>query len=99
MQLEIKGFIEFCRFLANYPKAIEKSKELQSLLEFCYQSLNNCNCKGKEAEFNQITEQEFSKRLEKLSPETAGILSLELKENIYSSVTVSSLYNISIKIK
>ena len=44
MELEIKGFIEFCRFLANYPEDIAKNEELVAVLDFCFTSLSTCNC-------------------------------------------------------
>lgn len=94
MELEIKGFIEFCKFLANYPEDIAKNEELVKILDFCFTSISNCDCSDASKNNSKQIEEKFFTTFNELSKET--ILSLGNifdKENKYSSIAVSFATN------
>ena len=47
MELEIKGFIEFCRAISFNPTEVAKSKQLVEALSFCLSGFSNCDCSNK----------------------------------------------------
>lgn len=47
MELEIKGFIEFCKAISFHPTEVAKSEQLVEALSFCLNGLSNCNCSNK----------------------------------------------------
>ena len=72
MELEIKGFIEFCRFLSENPDKIISTPKLFSVLEFCHQSISSCSCAGKapDAKF----EEKYYEQINSLDKETLSSL-------------------------
>lgn len=101
MELEIKGFIEFCKFLANYPEDIAKNEELVKLLDFCFTSLSTCNCSDSSKKTSTEGENKFFSTFNDLSKETQHLLGQIFdKENKYISINISFPINdIVIKIK
>ena len=101
MELEIKGFIEFCRFLANYPEDIAKNEELVMLLDFCFTSLSTCNCSKDSKKTSPESEHKFFSTFSSLSKSTQEVLGKIFdKENKYTSINISFPINdIVIKIK
>ena len=101
MELEIKGFIEFCRFLANYPEDIAKNEELVAVLDFCFTSLSTCNCAKDNKKISPEAEQNFFSTFNRISKTTQELLGQIFdKENKYTSISISFPINdIVIKIK
>jgi hypothetical protein len=89
MEIEISGFIEFCKFLALNPKEISQDKHLQELLDFCFSSIFNCKCDG--TTHDKSIEIEFSQKLKALSEDQIKKLAqLFDKNGIYSHIHLSS---------
>jgi len=101
MELEIKGFIEFCKFLANYPEDIAKNEELVKLLDFCFSSLSTCDCSDTSKNNSKELESHFFSTLGSMSKDM-HILIGEIfdKENRYTNIHISFVNNDTvIKIK
>ena len=47
MELEIKGFIEFCKAISFHPTEVGKSEQLVKALSFCLNGVSNCDCSNK----------------------------------------------------
>ena len=91
MELEIKGFIEFCRFLAQRPEVIINNPCLFDTLDFCHRSIASCNCSNKLPDAK--TEEEYFTRISNLTEEE--IMSLDL-DSIFLTFPINEL---KIKIK
>lgn len=90
MDLEIKGFIEFCRALSNHPEAIIKNTELPEVLDFCFNAFSNCKCSSTDVSSSAMYEDLYFKQINKLSAETLRELGKILDEkNTYSSIVLS----------
>jgi hypothetical protein len=101
MELEIKGFIEFCKFLANYPEDIAKNEELVKLLDFCFNSISTCNCSDPNKNNSKEIESSFFSTLDSMSKETHFLIgNIFDKENKYTNIYISFVNNDTIiKIK
>ncbi len=90
MELEVKGFIQFCRFLSQHPDRIANNKELEPLLDFCFDAVMNCDCHTGKLEKTNIYETRFEEKFKSLSAvalsEMAHILD---SRNNFSEVFVS----------
>lgn len=88
MQIEIKGFIEFCKAISSNPIEVAKSKDLVDCLSFCIDGLNNCKCSNK-IESNSY-EQKYLEIVESFSEDTLEILKTVLDPNsIYKNICIS----------
>jgi hypothetical protein len=93
MDLEIKGFIEFCRSLSNHPEAIMRNEELVETLDFCFNAFSQCKCSS-ESSSSALYEDLYFKQINKLSKETLQELGQILdKQNTYSSIVLSFANN------
>lgn len=101
MELEIKGFIEFCKFLANYPEDIMNNERLVSLLDFCFSSVPKCNCANEINRDRKETEIKFFAHINALPKDITDLLAQIFdKENKYSAISISFPINDTIiKIK
>lgn len=101
MELEIKGFIEFCKFLANYPEDIIKNERLVALLDFCFSSIPKCNCANEVNRDRKEMELKFFAHINALQKETLdSIAQIFDKDNKYSAISISFPVNDTIiKIK
>lgn len=101
MELEIKGFIEFCKFLANYPEDIINNENLVNILDFCFSSVPKCNCANQVNTDRKEAELKFFIHINALQKETLDLIAgIFDKENKYSAITISFPINdITIKIK
>lgn len=99
MELEIKGFIEFCRFLANKPDKIIENPDLYSVLDFCYKSVASCNCSNKDPD--QKTEKEYYDRISKLEDPMLKVLGsiFDVRGDLDSIYLSFPINDIKIKIK
>ena len=89
MEIEISGFIQFCKFLAQNPKEISQDKYLQELLDFCFSSIFNCKCDG--TTYDKSIEIEFSRKIENLKEDQIKKIALLFdKNNIYKHIFLSS---------
>jgi len=88
MELEMKGVVEMCKFLALNPYFIREVDEIQNLFDFCFASLSKCNC-TKKMEMQQV-ESQYASRMLALSKATLDVLAKQLDpQNQYSSITIS----------
>lgn len=88
MELEIKGYIEMCRFLSTNPTIISQNKELQGILDFCFYSLSGCKCSQKQKA--KQTENAYMEKMLQLGDEAkAFLLGIINPKNEYSSITLS----------
>lgn len=88
LQLEIKGFIEFCKNIASNPIEVSKSKELVDCLSFCVDALTNCNCSNKKESAHY--EQKYLEISESFSEDALKSLSIILDPNsTYSNICIS----------
>lgn len=101
MELEIKGFIEFCKFLANYPEDIAKNEQLVELLEFCFSSMSTCNCSNTSNNNSKEFEGKYFSTFDSMPKETHFLIgNIFDKENKYTSINISFVTNDTIiKIK
>jgi len=101
MELEIKGFIEFCKFLANYPEDIAKNEELVKLLDFCFNSISTCNCSDPNKNNSKEIESSFFSTLNSMPKETHVLIgNIFDNENKYINIYISFVNNDTIiKIK
>ena len=101
MELEIKGFIEFCKFLANYPEEISKNEELVKLLDFCFSSMSTCNCSNTSNNNSKEFEDKYFSTLNSMPKEIHFLIgNIFDKENKYASIHISFVTNDTIiKIK
>ncbi len=90
MELEIKGFIQFCKFLSKHPDLIINTADLPNLLIFCFDSVKNCDCSSKTASKRVEFEASFFKEMQKISPETLKKLGEAFDlEKTYEIINVS----------
>jgi hypothetical protein len=99
MELEIKGFIEFCRAISSNPTEVAKSKQLVDALSFCLNSVSNCNCSNKPSAEN--FEKKYLEMANEFSNDSLNVLSVILDPNsTYSNIYISFPYSENkIKIK
>ena len=94
LELEVKGFIQLCVFLAKHPDKIIENQELAPLLDFCYNSMSNCDCKSGEKKNIEIYERQFEVEMQKLSQKTLDVLGFILDEtNQFSNIHISFLFS------
>lgn len=90
MELEIKGFLQFCRFLSKHPKRIVDNQDLASLLDFCFDAVMKCDCSTGKAEKMQHYEQLFEEKFKAFYPKVSADLGFILDErNNFSDVFIS----------
>jgi hypothetical protein len=88
MELELKGFIEFCRAISSNPTEVAKSKQLVDSLSFCLNGLSNCDCSNKPSSEN--FEQKYLEIANGFSNDSLNILASILDLNsAYSSIYIS----------
>ena len=88
MELEIKGFIEFCKAIASNPKEVSNSKDLVDCLSFCLDGLTNCNCSNKKEATSY--EQKYLEIAESFSEDSLRTLGAILDpSSIYSDIYIS----------
>jgi hypothetical protein len=91
MELEVKGFIEFCRFLSQHPDKIISNEELAKMLDFCLNSLSSCNCQSQDNEKKKISEGAFIEKIKMLSQKSLDDLALIIdNSNQFSIIYISS---------
>ena len=99
MELEIKGFIEFCRFLSQNPDKIINNPQLFKALEFCHQSISSCSCAGK-APSSQF-EEKYYEQIKSL--DEATLLSIgeifDVRKDLSEVYLTFPINDIKIKIK
>lgn len=88
MELEIRGYIEMCRFLAANPTIISQNKELQAVLDFCFYSLSGCKCSQKQKA--QQNENSYQEKMLQLTEEAKALLLAGINnKNEYTSIVIS----------
>ena len=88
MELEIKGFIEFCKAIASNPIEVSNSKDLVECLSFCIDGLNKCNCSNKKE--STPYEQKYLEIAESFSEDSLRTLGAILDpSSIYSDIYIS----------
>ena len=88
MELELKGFIEFCRAISSSPVEVAKSKQLVDALSFCLNSLSNCNCSNKPSVEN--FEKKYLETASEFSDDSLRVLAAILDPNsAYSNIYIS----------
>lgn len=99
MELEIKGFIEFCRFLAQNPDKIISNPQLFEVLDFCYKSISSCNCAEKAP--NPKIEEDYYFQISSLDENLLKILGsiFDVNSNLDSIYLTFPINDIKIKIK
>ena len=99
MELEIKGFIEFCKAISFHPTEVAKSEQLVEALSFCLNGLSNCNCSNKPSVEN--FEKKYLEMASEFSNDSLKVLSVILDPNsTYSNIYISFPYSENkIKIK
>lgn len=90
MELEVKGFIQFCRFLAQHPDKIADNQNLVHLLDFCFDAIGNCDCSTGKHENAKMYEQKFEEKMKALSAELLPDLAyiLDSRQN-FSDIFIS----------
>lgn len=90
MELEIRGFLEFCRFLSRHPQKIVDNEDLIPLLDFCLDSVNNCDCGAGKSDKMPIYEQKFEEKFKTFTPKMLSDIAFILdSNNNFSDVFVS----------
>lgn len=90
MELEIRGFIEFCKALSKHPDLIIKTPSLPDVIIFCHSSISNCNCGNKELSKRAEFEKTFHEKMIKLPPEVLKEIGTAFDpENTYEIINVS----------
>ena len=99
MELEIKGFIEFCRFLAQNPAKIIDNPKLFEVLDFCYKSISSCNCANKPPDIK--VEEEYFKQISILPEDMLKILGeiFNTRGDLESIYITFPINDIKIKLK
>jgi len=99
MELEIKGFIEFCRFLAQKPEAIINNPCLFDTLDFCHKSIASCNCSNKLPDSK--LEEEYFNRISNLTIEELNCLGkiFDIRGDLDSVFLTFPINELKIKIK
>lgn len=88
MEIEIRGFIEFCKSISTNPTEIVKSPELVDSLSFCISNLSNCNCSNKPS--TEALEKKYLEIAEKFSQNSLDCLGRIFDPNsAYSSIYIS----------
>ena len=88
MELEIKGFIEFCRAISLNPTEVAKSKQLVEALSFCLSGFSNCDCSNKPSTEN--FEKKYLEISHEFSKDSLDILGRILDPNsTYSDIYIS----------
>jgi hypothetical protein len=99
MELEIKGFIEFCRFLSQNPDKIINNPQLFKVLEFCHQSISSCSCAGKTP--SSQFEEKYYEQIKSLDEST--LLSIgeifDVRKDLSAVYLTFPINDIKIKIK
>ena len=85
--LQIKNASEFCVILAENPQKIIQHKSLNTLLDFCYNAITSCNCKGAKETKKKILQEKYFKIIKSLTEEEMSAVK-ELFDNTYKFVYI-----------
>jgi hypothetical protein len=90
MELEIKGFIQFCRFLSQHPQKIVDNESLVPILDFCFDAITKCDCQSGKIEKVQAYEQQFEEKIKSIEQNMLSVLASILDEkNNFSDIFIS----------
>lgn len=94
LELEIKGFFQFCRFLSSKPNKIIDSEQLKTFLDFCFNAASMCNCSAQDEEKRQIIEKQFHNMCKLMSKDTIKDLAeIFDPQNNYSEIMLSFVFS------